>query len=107
MPPPPRVGAMPGGSSTAAGSGVADARRGRIDAARILGKRMDDAAAKCEPPSAEGRRRDRQGPDLVDRRPGPEVSTEENGLHRSGQPAGGGGNIGERPAEVDLLKSRL
>src|SRR5438445_210364 len=80
---------------------------GSSDAARIVGKLVDDAAAKCAPPSAQGRRRDRQAPDLVDRRPGPEVSAEENGLHRSGQPAGAGGNIAEGPAEVDLLKSRL
>src|SRR2546425_8612461 len=66
---------------------------GRIDAARVLGKRVDDAAAKREPPRLQGRRRDRQRPDLIDWRPGPEVPADENSLGGSDQTARGSGNI--------------
>src|SRR5207302_5913303 len=78
-----------------------------VDAARVLGKEMDHAAAKGQPPSPQRLRLHRQCPDLVDRGPCAKVATEEDRLSRTGQSAGTGGNIAERPAEVDLLDARF
>src|SRR3989449_1383348 len=84
------------------GGEVSDDPGRRLDAAGLFRQEIEHAASEGMATRAKRTRRQRQGPDVVDVHPSPEVPTEQNGLGGTRQAAPTGGNLRQRRVEPDL-----